>query len=145
MTQAQAGQRVEETFRRFGSMINFIMLISGFVGLVFYLSNWKSDVEGGIRAAQAWQTSHEAYHRDRIKDTENIFGGINARLTANEKDRIEDRRTIDLLGQRVAGLEKAIDTVEANGAVTSAALNKLSGDMQVVKEILTRIEKKQGG
>ena len=52
-------------------------------------------------------------------------------------------RLLDSISQRVAILEKSIDTVETNAASTNAALNKLSGDMQVVKEILTRIEKQR--
>ncbi|MGV1953140.1 hypothetical protein ACQZ4Z_13085 [Agrobacterium vitis] len=145
MTQAQVGQKVEETFRRFGSMINFIVLIIGALASVATVGSWKNTQETNDAKTLQWQLNHETYHRERLAENQKIIGSIETRLTNIERDRNEDRRVLDLTNQKLAGLEKAIDTVETNGAITTAALNKLSGDMQVVKEILTRIEKKQGG
>lgn len=148
-TTGQAGRQVEETFKRFGSLINFAMLMIGFLGLFFTAGEWKNTVETElvqIRTSTAnWQTNHDAYHRDRLADTKEVQGAVNSRLSAIERMQQEEARKNDAQEQRIATIEKAVSTVEQNAATTSRTLNEMSGNLQVMKEILSRIEKKQGG
>lgn len=146
MTQAgQAGKQVEETFRRFGSLINFAMLLVSFLALFVYVGSWKTTVETDTASIKAWQINHDAYHRERLAETKQVQGAVDARINEQARNQQEDRRALDNVTQRLTAVEKAVDTVEGNAATTTATLNKLSGDMQVVKEILTRIEKQRGG
>jgi hypothetical protein len=139
----ESGKQVEQTFQRFGSLINFVMLVGGFLAVFATAGAWKNTVETDINLLKGWQVNHMEYHRDRLAETKEIQGQVSARLLESEKNRTVDARMLDNLTQRVSVLEKSIDTVETNAANTTAALNKMSGDMQVVKEILTRIEKQR--
>lgn len=136
-----SGKQVEETFKRFGSLINFFMLAVGFVTLFSYAGEWKNTVETDISQLRTWQNSHMDYHRERLAETKEIQGQVSARLNELSRTQATDARLLDNITQRVATLEKSVDTVETNAANTIASLSKLSGDLQVVKEILTRIEK----
>jgi hypothetical protein len=138
-----SGKQVEDTFKRFGSLINFSVLLVGFFGLFVGLGEWKSTVETDISGLKTWQDNHTNYHRERLAETKEIQGQVSARLNELSKNEAADGRLIDSLTQRVSVLEKSIDTVEINASRTTEALSKLSGDMQVVKEILTRIEKQR--
>lgn len=138
-----SGKQLEETFKRFGSLINFTMLVVSFVGLFIFLGEWKNTVETDIAGVKNWQETHTAYHRDRLAETKEIQGQVSARLNELSKNESVDGRLLDSLAQRVTVLEKTIDSVEVNASRTTEALNKLSGDIQVVKEILTRIEKQR--
>lgn len=138
-----SGKQVEDVFKRFGSLINFSMLLIGFFGLFVFAGEWKNTVETDINALRQWQLGHDSYHRERLAETKEIQGQVSARINELAKNESIDGRLLDSITQRVATLEKSIDTVETNAARTTDALNKLSGDMQVVKEILTRIEKQR--
>lgn len=141
----QAGRQVEETFRRFGSLINFAMIFFGFVGTLMYLGSWKTTVETDISGMKSWQTNHEAYHRDALADRKEAQGRTDALLSKLTDVQFAADRKADSLEQRVTTLEKAVNTVEQNAASTNKTLVEIGGNMQVVKEILSRIEKKQGG
>lgn len=146
MTQAgQAGQAVEETFKRFGSLINFSVLLIGFLAMFITAGSWKTTVENGIAESKRWQEDHMSYHRDRLAETKEIQGAVNARLGKQDDLQQQDARKLDTLEQRVTSLEKGLNTVEQNAAMTNRSLNDISGKLQVVQEILSRIEKKQGG
>lgn len=144
-TTGQAGRQVEETFKRFGSLINFAMLLVSFLALFVYVGSWKTTVETDNAAMKQWQINHEAYHRDRLADTKEVQGAVNSRLSAIERMQQEEARKNDSQEQRLAAMEKAVDTVEQNAALTNRTLNEMNGSLQVMKEILSRIEKKQGG
>jgi len=150
MTQAgQAGRQVEETFRRFGSLINFAMIGFGFIGTLMYIGSWKTTVETDIVTIRnnttMWQTNHDSYHRDRLADTKEVQGAVNTRLNVLEQRQQEGARKDDTLEQRLATMEKGLNSVEQNATATNKTLGEISGNMQVMKEILSRIEKKQGG
>lgn len=146
MTQAtQAGQKVKEAFQQFGSMINFVLLIVAFISGVMLLGSWRTTVETGLESGKIWQNNHDAYHRERLAETKEIQGAVNARLSKNDDIQQQDARKLDSLEQRVTTMEKAVTTVEQNAAMQNRTLNEINGNLQVVKEILNRVEKKQGG
>lgn len=141
----QAGRQVEETFRRFGSLINFAMILGGLIIAVMAGGSWKTTIETEIGAGRSWQANHEAYHRDALADRKEAQGRTDALLSKLTDTQFASDRKADSLEQRVTTLEKAVNTVEQNAASTNKSLGEISGNMQVMKEILSRIEKKQGG
>jgi len=146
MTQAGvAGRQVEETFRRFGSLINFAMIVIGFAVAAMTVGSWRTTQETNDAKTAEWQLNHEQLHRERLADVKEVQGAVNSRLSGLDKGQQDAGRAIDNLEQRLATVEKAVNTVEQNAALTNRTLNEMNGNLQVVKEILNRIEKKQGG
>lgn len=144
-TTGQAGQAVKQTFQQFGSLINFAMLAIGFLAIFVTAGSWKTTVEAGLSDNKRWQDEHMLYHRDRLSETKENQGAVNARLSKHDDLQQQDARKLDNLEQRITTMEKAVNTVEQNAALTNRTLNEMNGNLQVVKEILNRIEKKQGG
>lgn len=144
-TTGQAGRQVEEFFKRFGSGVNFLMLLAAFVGGSMVLGSWRTTQETNDAKTVEWQNNHEAYHRDALADRKEAQGRTDVLISKiNEATLLSDRK-IDSLEQRVATVEKAVNTVEQNAALTNRTLNEINGNLQVMKEILSRVEKKQGG
>lgn len=145
MTQQQAGQKVEELFKRFGSLINFLTLLVGAILSIMMVGAWRSNLESNDLKTAEWQLAHEAFHRDQASEAKEYRNLLATKTLEIDKNIREYERRVDSLDQRITSAEKSLNNVEKNAGDTNQALNKMSGDMQVVKEILTRIEKKQGG
>lgn len=146
MTQAgQAGRQVEEFFKRFGSGLNFVVITVGLLGSVMWIGSWRTTQETNDARTVTWQTNHEAYHLQALSDRKEAQGKQDALIEKLGEIQGGDSRKIDALEQRVTVMEKAVNTVEQNATQTNRTLNEINGRLQVVTEILNRVEKKQGG
>jgi len=87
----------------------------------------------------------EEYHKERLTETRAREASFNERLRAEEVRGNEVDRKIDNLTYRVTVAEQSAVTISSMIKDLTTSLNKYAGDLQVVKEILQRMEAAQQG
>jgi hypothetical protein len=149
-------QQVETTWQRFGSMINTGMILAAALGFVWKggrdaealensISKNASSIERIERDQGNKWLSHEQYHKDRLGETKELQGKIEARLNAVENNTAKVERKQDNFDFRLTQAEQS-------GAATASAMkdiqtvvSKQSVDLGVAIEILKRLEAIQRG
>lgn len=123
------------------TIINLLTLLGMISGGVYIWANTTRDIED----LQTWRTSHEQYHKERLADARAAEASFNERLRAEEVRGNEIERKIDNLTYRVTVAEQSAVTISSSIKDLQTGLNKFGSDLQVMKEILQRMEKGQQG
>jgi len=83
-----------------------------------------------------WRAAHAVHHQDQMATTLSVRATVNERLNAVE----EKTDVLDNLSYRMAMQEQASKTLgEATGDLKQS-LSNVTGDIKIIREILTRME-----
>ncbi len=123
------------------TIINLVTLVGMFAGGVYIWANTTRDIEDLMK----WRASHEDYHKERLAETRAREASVNERLRAEEVRGNDVDRKIDNLTYRVTVAEQSAVSVTSSIKDLQAGQNKQSSDIQVMKEILQRMEAAQQG
>ncbi|CAN7681671.1 hypothetical protein [Neorhizobium tomejilense] len=91
------------------------------------------------------RSSHEDYHKERLAETRAREASFNERLHAEEVRGNDVDRKIDNLTCRVTVAEQSAVNITSSIKDLQTGFNKQASDIQVVKEILQRMEAAQQG
>ncbi|MEN3146111.1 hypothetical protein ABCW43_02230 [Neorhizobium sp. IRAMC:178] len=123
------------------TILNLLTLVGMLAGGVYIWANTTRDIEDLMK----WRLSHEEYHKERLAETRAIAASVNERLRAEEVKGNEVERKIDNLTYRVTVAEQSAVSVTSSIKDLQTGFNKQASDLQVVKEILLRMEAVQQG
>lgn len=121
------------------TILNLLTLVGMLAGGVYIWANTTRDIEDLMK----WRASHEEYHKERLAETRAIAASVNERLRSEEVRGNEVERKIDNLTYRVTVAEQSAVSVTSSIKDLQAGQNKQSSDIQVMKEILQRMEAAQ--
>lgn len=123
------------------TILNLLTLVGMFAGGVYIWANTTRDIEDLMK----WRLSHDEYHKERLAETRAREASFNERLRAEEVRGNDVDRKIDNLTYRVTVGEQSAVTISTSIRDLQAGQNKQSSDIQVMKEILQRMEAAQQG
>ena len=133
MTEEPRPRRIEWNLNTILSGLGLVTMITG----GGYLIN---DQQRDIREIKEWRVELEGDLKDRRGEVERQFGSISAKAGAQD----EAIRTAQALANqnayRIAGLETRGERLDAQLSDLARQLNDQSGDLKVIREILTRLE-----
>lgn len=112
-----------------------VMLIGGVTVWV----NSRRDIDDLI----GWRTGHQLLHKERLAEVKAIEASYNERLRTGEAKSNEFDRKLDNLTYRVTVAEQSAVSITSSIRDLQAGQNKQAADIQVVKEILQRMEAAQ--
>jgi hypothetical protein len=95
-----------------------------------------NDLGGRVKGLESYVITHEATLKERRDANDGRFKAVEKAVDENEA--VTERNTF-----RVTALEVAAPRIDANITELQRAINDLSGDTRVIKEILQRIEAAQ--
>ena len=121
------------------TILNLLTLIGMFAGGVYIWANATRDIEDLMK----WRLSHEEYHKERLAETRAREASFNERLRAEEVKGNDVDRKIDNLTYRVTVAEQSAVSITSSTKDLQTGFNKQASDIQVVKEILQRMEAAQ--
>jgi chromosome segregation ATPase len=98
------------------------------------------DKSRDIEDLQKWKESHEQLHKERLAEVKAIEASYNLRLSALEQKSVEAERKADNLTYRVTVTEQTTVSISTAIKELQADFNRQSSDIQVMKEILQRLE-----
>lgn len=144
-------KQVESTWQRFGSMINTGLIIAGLVALIMksgsYFNSLETDIKENADAIQRLEnkqadkwTSHEELHKNRLAEVTGKETAFNERLKSLESSTFDILREQDNLKYRVTVTEQSAVTISTAIKDLQNDFNKQSSDLQVMKEILQRLD-----
>lgn len=123
------------------TVLNLVTLVSMLAGGVYIWANTTRDIEDLVK----WRLSHEAYHKDLVAEGRTKDSAFNDRLRAEEIRSYDFDRKLDNLIYRVDRGEQSAMLVSSAIKDLQAGFNKQDSNIQVIKEILTRMEAAQQG
>ncbi|CDZ65552.1 Hypothetical protein NGAL_HAMBI2605_38250 [Neorhizobium galegae bv. orientalis] len=123
------------------TIINLLTLVGMLAGGVYIWANPTRDIEDLTK----WRVSHEDYHKERLAETRAREASTNERLRAEEVRGNDVDREIDNLTYRVTVAEQSAVSITSSIKDLQTGFNKQASDIQVVKEILQRMEATQQG
>lgn len=144
-------KQVESTWQRFGSMINTGLIIAGLIALIMKSGSYFTSLETSIKTnadsivrienkqADKW-TSHEELHKNRLAEVTGKETAFNERLKSLESSTFDILREQDNLKYRVTVTEQSAVTISTAIKDLQNDFNKQSSDLQVMKEILQRLD-----
>jgi hypothetical protein len=121
------------------TVIQLVTLALMLIGGVTVWVNTRRDTDDLL----AWRTTHELLHKERLAEVKAIEASFNERIRAGEQRDNETDRKIDNLTYRVTVAEQSAVSITSSIKDLQAGQNKQGGDIQVVKEILQRMEAAQ--
>lgn len=121
------------------TIIQLITLAVMLVGGVTVWVNSRRDIDDLLK----WRLSHETLHKERLAEVKAIEASYNERIRTGEQRDNEFDRKLDNLTYRVTVAEQSAITITSSIKDLQAGQNKQGGDIQVVKEILQRMEAAQ--
>lgn len=154
-------EAVERTWGRFGSFINTLLIIFAAMTAIYAygqkdeatardirankesLDRLDSKMEGYLKEGLKRWEDHNNMHRDRLGDVKEREGSVTAKLASLEEKTLLAVRSADQVSYRVTVNEEAIKSLTSTFKETNTNLSQVIGDMQVIKAILTRMEKRQ--
>lgn len=98
------------------------------------------DKSRDIQELQDWKVAHEQLHKERLVEVKTIEQAVNMRLSALEQKSSESERKADNLTYRVTVTEQTTVNISTAIKELQAEFNRQSSDIQVMKEILQRLE-----
>ncbi|WP_377297792.1 hypothetical protein [Rhizobium sp. SGZ-381] len=107
-------------------------------GLTLWINNNRD-----VADLAAWRDGHEALHKERLAEVKGIEASFNERLKAGEVRDNDFDRKLDNLTYRVTVAEQSAVSITSSIKDLQAGQNKQAADIQVVKEILQRMEAAQ--
>jgi hypothetical protein len=123
------------------TILNLLTLVGMLAGGVYIWANTTRDIEDLMK----WRLSHEDYHKERLAETRAREASVNERLRAEEVRGNDVDRKIDNLTYRVTVAEQSAVSITSSIKDLQTGFNKQASDIQVVKEILQRMEANQQG
>lgn len=132
-------------------MINGMLLILGFAATLISFGSYKSDLEKSIssnskdiadivaKQSNLW-TQHAELHKERQAEIKASEASTAERLRVSETRANEVDRKIDNLTYRVTVAEQSTANITSSIRELQGLVNKQAGDLQVVREILQRME-----
>lgn len=130
----------EDTRARLEWNLNTVLSALGLVVMILGGGYFINDQQRDIREIKDWRVELEVDLKDRRGDTERQFGALNAHDAAQD----DALRKVDALANqnayRVAGVEARGERLDSQLSDLARQLNDQSGDLKVIKEILTRLE-----
>ncbi len=144
-------KQVESTWQRFGSMINTGLIIAGLIALIMKSGSYFTSLEANIKTnadsilrlenkqADKW-AAHEDLHKNRLAEVTGKETAFNERLKSLEGSTFDILREQDNLKYRVTVTEQSAVTISTAIKDLQNDFNKQSSDLQVMKEILQRLE-----
>jgi hypothetical protein len=121
------------------TVIQLITLAFMLIGGVTIWVNSRRDIDDLL----SWRSTHELLHKERLAEVKAIEASFNERIRAGEQRDNETDRKIDNLTYRVTVAEQSAVSITSSIKDLQAGQNKQGGDIQVVKEILQRMEAAQ--
>lgn len=122
------------------TLLQLITLFSVLVGGVTVWVNTSRDIQD----LEAWRTAHEQHHRERNAEVRSIEARYDERMKKLESDLQRLQGSVEHLNFRLSANEAATaSTTEAVKNVQDAMVRQ-GGDIQVIKEILQRLERAMG-
>ncbi|WP_174003126.1 hypothetical protein [Agrobacterium rubi] len=118
------------------TVIQLVTLAGMVIGGIVIWVDKSRDIED----LQGWKVNHEQLHKDRLAEVKGIEASYNQRLLALEGKSIESDRKIDNLAYRVTVTEQTTVNISTAIKDLQADFNRQSSDIQVMKEILQRLE-----
>ena len=123
------------------TILNLLTLVGMLAGGVYLWANTTRDIEDLMK----WRLSHEDYHKEHLAETRAREASVNERLRAEEVRGNDVDRKIDNLTYRVTVAEQSAVSITSSIKDLQTGFNKQASDIQVVKEILQRMEAAQQG
>ncbi len=121
------------------TVIQLITLAVMLIGGVTVWVNSRRDIDDLLK----WRLAHETLHKERLAEVKAIEASYNERIRTGEQRDNEFDRKLDNLTYRVTVAEQSAITITSSIKDLQAGQNKQGGDIQVVKEILQRMEAAQ--
>ncbi|MRG66089.1 hypothetical protein GH789_12460 [Rhizobium pusense] len=118
------------------TIISLFTLASMIVGGVAIWVDKSRDIED----LQKWKEGHEQLHKERLAEVRAIEASYNLRLSNLEAKSAEAERKADNLTYRVTVTEQTTVSISTAIKELQADFNRQSSDIQVMKEILQRLE-----
>lgn len=121
------------------SILSLLTLAGMIVGGVTIWVDKGRDID----ELQKWKDAHELLHKERLAEVRAIEASYSERLKIGETKDNEFDRKLDNLVYRVTVSEQSAVTVSSAIRDLQVGQNKQGSDLQVVKEILQRMEAAQ--
>lgn len=115
-------------------------LISMVIGGLFVWFTLLADV-GRLKE---WKATHEGEVKELMQENVAAQAALDARADTGEKADGAMTNRIDGLGYRISALESKAPQIDGALAALQQSMSDQSGDLKVIREILTRIEKGEG-
>nr|CAD6413107.1 hypothetical protein REQ54_01107 [Rhizobium sp. Q54] len=135
----QLPKRDREFRWNLNTIIQLVTLAVMLIGGVAVWVNTRRDVEDLV----LWRNQHEQYHKERLAEVKTIEAAYNERIRAGEVRDNDFDRKLDNLSYRVTVTEQSAVTISTSIKELQNVVNKQAGDLQVVREILQRMEAQQ--
>lgn len=121
-------------------LVSYATLISMVIGGLFVWFTLLADV-GMLKE---WKVTHEGEVKERMQENVAAQAALDARADTGEKADGAMTNRIDGLGYRISALESKAPQIDGALAALQQSMSDQSGDLKVIREILTRIEKGEG-
>lgn len=142
---------ISQGWQQYSSMINGALLVLGFAATLMSFGSYKTDLEQSIatnnkeiEAIKAKQdglwSQHTDLHKERLAEVKANEASTNERFRISEQRANEVDRKIDNLTYRVTVAEQSTANITSSIRELQGLVNKTAGDLQVVREILQRME-----
>ena len=118
------------------TLIQLVTLAGMLIGGIVIWVDKSRDIED----LQKWKEGHEQLHKERLAEVKAIEASYNLRLSSLEQKSIEAERKADNLTYRVTVTEQTTVSISTAIKELQADFNRQSSDIQVMREILQRLE-----
>ncbi len=118
------------------TIIQLVTLAGMLIGGIVIWVDKSRDIED----LQKWKEGHDQLHKERLAEVKAIEASYNLRLSSLEQKSIEAERKADNLTYRVTVTEQTTVNISTAIKELQADFNRQSSDIQVMKEILQRLE-----
>lgn len=118
------------------TLIQLMTLFGMIIGGVMIWTEKTRDIDD----LQNWRSSHEQYHKERLAEVKSTEAANAERFRTFEARMNDGERKIDQLTYRVTVTEQSAASITNSIKDLQALVNKTAGDLQVVREILQRME-----
>lgn len=128
-------------------LVTLVGMIATAVSVLFGWGGQFNDIKRDFSTLASWQRQWETASKERRGEIERQFGTLSARNDAQDDELNRLSALASQNAYRVAGVEAQGDRLETGLTELAKQLSDQSGDLKVIKEILTRIEtsQKNGG
>lgn len=140
-----SGEHMRAPQWKFEWNVNTVLGVLTLVGMFVVGGMGYRDLQRNDDAVVKWQLNHEASVKEKTAEFSAQLAGANARLSAAE-DKLDDlEAALDRNTYRVTAIEATWEEDKAQRAKIIDTLSDQAGELRVIREILSRIEEKQGG
>lgn len=120
--------------------LNTLVSLAGLAAMSIGLVTVWVDKGRDIQELQGWRADHEQYHKERLADVRASDATNATRLSVLDNRVNESERKIDQLTYRITVGEQSTINISKSIENLQATVNQQTTDLQVVREILQRME-----